>query len=132
MAEGKKTWAAGSRDFIDVSTFGSPDRTYLVTRPITGTFATGANFTVTYDEVDLEDKKKGVQALPSSTGFAPYMIEGSFQGRHFRIGALDLIEDDPIEAVMEDVLGLGEDEVLVGISYLDKDGNVQVRPWYVE
>ena len=104
----KKTWTlAAGRDYIDATVFGEMSKTYTTT---------AANARWWTDE-----------AKPKVDGHY-YSIQGEFQGEVFFVDA-DLVMDSPVEAVMREVLGLGEGDELVSVAVRHADGTVTVRPW---
>ena len=94
------TWTlAHSRNYLDATAFGEASKTYIL----------------------------GWKDQPKVEGHY-YSIQGEFQGEVFFVDT-DLVMDSPVEAVVREVLKLGEGDELMSIAVRHADGTVTVRPW---
>jgi hypothetical protein len=117
------SWDMANKDYIDVTTFGSTNKTYLVSSANTGYSPTIVNW---------GDPMVSTATYAPDGDRLPFSLEGSFQGRYFQVVNIDMLTDSPIEEVMRAVLGLFGDDELLGISYRTSEGEVKVRPWNVD
>ena len=111
-----KSWTVPNAmvDSIDATSFGSSNRTYLAG--------------VSWFATDAKASEPGAGTV-LATGDMAYEVSGTFQGDYFSTGEIDILKDNPVEAVVREVLGLAGDDELLGISYRTKSGEVVVRPW---
>lgn len=125
MAGKKKEWVLDrdqARDHVDVSTFGSPSKTYYsVGKDSLGTWtSTGGNLSFEPITSDYQVPDNPV-----------YELAGDFQGIWVQAD-INIITDSPIEKVVRAALGLEDDDELQAISYRTRGGELRIREWDAE
>lgn len=120
-----KNWVSVQNSPIDVTSSNLSNVKYW-SAPATG--GTGTVWFPTWEEQALPNPAPGL-SLGEAEAIGEYHIGGTFQDVYFNTGAIDIVKDNPVEAVVREVLGLYPDDELLGISYRTKDGEVKVRPW---
>ena len=102
-------------DYIDITSLGSSTNVYTTT---------ANRLTWSFDPPG----ETGVKAIGGTD--MSYDISGTFQEIHFDVEGLRSLKDNPVEAVVREVLGLYPDDELLGISYRTASGEVKVRSWF--
>jgi len=127
VAGKKNEWVLkADPDHVDVSTFGSPSKTYYsVGKDSLGNWtATGGNFSILPDDALTS-------TMHYTSGLQVYELAGDFQGIWVQAD-INIITDSPIEKVVRAALGLEDDDELQAISYRTKGGELRIREWDAE